>query len=248
THAIESRANVWLATGICSAQRSARAPSGAVAKRLDVILRSSTSSTVPISTILPPKLRLKKSLSFFRHASVEIGERIGRDVVGAALKVEGEQTRPLARQPSKAGVGHRLDTAGDQLGRHRRHLLAVDLEPHRHAAGHAVGIGVDVERADVAPESDSGALSGRRQQRTILMLKLAEYDLAGAGAERQRAQVIAVKAAHPGAECLLAERHRGLFDRRRKYDVEADDPGAAVDDRGQHLRDLARPSDGRRAV
>src|SRR5262249_37088345 len=83
---------------------------------------------------------------------------------------------------------------------------------------------------------------------TILMLKLAEYDLAGAGAVRQCAQVIAVKAAHPGAERLLAERHRGLFDRRRKYDVEADDPGAAVDDRGQHLRDLARPSDGRRAV
>src|SRR5262249_33947345 len=108
--------------------------------------------------------------------------------------------------------------------------------------------GVDVERADVAPESDSGGLSGRRQQRTILMLKLAEYDLAGAGAVRQCAQVIAVKAAHPGAERLLAERHRGLFDRRRKYDVEADDPGAAVDDRGQHLRDLARPSDGRRAV
>src|SRR6266700_981586 len=80
------------------------------------------------------------------------------------------------------------------------------------------------------------------------MLKLAEYDLAGAGAERQRAQVIAVEAAHACAERLLAERHRGLLDRRRKYDVEADDPGAAVDDRGQHLCDLARPSDGRRAV
>ena len=38
-----------------SAQRSVRAPSGAVAKRLEVILRSSTSRTVPISTTLPSK-------------------------------------------------------------------------------------------------------------------------------------------------------------------------------------------------
>src|SRR5215510_4072939 len=80
------------------------------------------------------------------------------------------------------------------------------------------------------------------------MLKIAEHDLAGARAERQRAQVIAVEAAHACAERSLAERHRGLFDRGRKYDVEADDPGAAVDDRGQHLADLARPGDGRRAV
>src|SRR5262249_46044620 len=65
---------------------------------------------------------------------------------------------------------------------------------------------------------------------------------------RQRAQVIAVEAAHACAERSLAERHRGLFDRGRKYDVEADDLGAAVDDRGQHLADLARPGDGRRAV
>jgi hypothetical protein len=46
-------------------------------------------------------------------------------------------------------------------------LLALDLEAHRHAADHPVGIGVDVERADVALKPDRGSLPGRRQQRTI---------------------------------------------------------------------------------
>src|SRR5262249_19660702 len=80
------------------------------------------------------------------------------------------------------------------------------------------------------------------------MLNFAEHDLAGARPQRQRAQVIAVEAAHPRAEGLVAERHRRLRDRGRKYDVEADDRGAALDDRAQHLPDLARPGDGRRAV
>jgi hypothetical protein len=79
------------------------------------------------------------------------------------------------------------------------------------------------------------------------MLNLAEHDLAGARAERQRAQVIAVEAAHPIAERRVAERHRRLLDRGRKHDIEADDLGAAFDEGGQHLRDLARPGDGRRA-
>jgi hypothetical protein len=80
------------------------------------------------------------------------------------------------------------------------------------------------------------------------MLNLAEHDLAGARAERQRTQVVAVEAAQPCAQRFLAERHRGLLDRGGKHDVEADDPGAALDDRGQHLADLARPGDARCAV
>ncbi len=80
------------------------------------------------------------------------------------------------------------------------------------------------------------------------MLNLAENDLAGASAKRQRTQVIAVEAAHPSAERFAAERRRGLLDRRRKYDVEADNPGTAIDDRGQHLGNLRRPGDAGRAV
>jgi hypothetical protein len=195
---------------------------------------------------LAAEMALEELLVAFRRAGIEVGERIGRDVVGAAFKVECEHPRRLPRRPRS--VGGRRAGAGDQLGRHRRHALAVHLEAHRHAADHVVGIAVDIERADVAPESDGGALAGRGQQRAVLMLDLAEHDLAGAGAERQRAQVVAVEAAQPCAQRFLAERHRGLLDRGGKHDVEADDPGAAVDDRGQHLADLARPGDARCAV
>ena len=117
--------------------------------------------------------------------------------------------------------------------------LAIDHEGQRHAPDHVVGIAVDVQRADVAAVADRGALAGRGQDRLILMLHLAEHDLAGARAERQRAQIVAVEAAHPRAQGLVAERHRRLLDRGREHDVEADDLGAAVDDRGQHLADLA---------
>src|SRR5437763_16960950 len=82
----------------------------------------------------------------------------------------------------------------------------------------------------------------------ILMLNLAEHDLAGACADRQRAQVIAVEAAQQRAERLVAERHRRLLDRGRQHDVESDDLGAAVDDRGQYLPELAGPGDGRRSL
>ena len=239
--------NFWPAAGAGSAQRSARAPSGAVAKRLDVILRSSTSSTVPISTTLPSKWRRKKSLSSFSAQALQIGEREGRDVVGAAREVErdrvghrargrelcGAPVPPVARAASSAAIdGYRL---------------AIDHEDERHATDHAVGIVVGVERADVASEADRGALAGRGQHRIVLMLDLAEHDLAGAGAERERAQIVAVEAAQPRAQGLVAERHRGLLDRGREHDVEAHDLGAAVDDRGQHPADLGRPGDARAA-
>src|SRR5262249_10920571 len=44
----------------------------------------------------------------------------------------------------------------------------------------------------------------------------------------------------------VAERNFGLFDRRRKHDIEADHRGAAVDDGGEHLADLSRPGYRRR--
>ena len=135
-----------------------------------------------------------------------------------------------------------------KLRRHRRHRLAIDREGERHAADHVVGIAVHVQRADVAAVADRGALAGRGQHRMVLVLDLAEHDLAGAGAERERAQIVAVEAAHARAERLVAERHAGLLDRGREDDVEADHLGAAVDDRGQHLADLARPGDARRAL
>ena len=121
------------------------------------------------------------------------------------------------------------------------------MKLERHATDHVVGIAVHVQRADVASVSDRGALAGRGQHRMVLMLHLAEHDLAGARPERQRAQIVAVEAAHPRAQGLVAERHRRLLDRGREHDVEAHHLGAAVDDRGQHPADLAGPGDARRA-
>ena len=70
------------------------------------------------------------------------------------------------------------------------------------------------------------------------MLHLAEHHFAVTRAERERAQEVAVEAAQPGAERFVAERDLGLLDRGRKDDVEADDLGAAVEDRGQNAPDL----------
>ena len=80
------------------------------------------------------------------------------------------------------------------------------------------------------------------------MLDLAEHDLAGARAERKRAQIVPVEAAQPGAQGFIAERHLRLLDRGREYDVETHHLGAAIDDRVQHTADLGRPGDARTAV
>ena len=55
TPEMKSRMKVWRVAGTARAQRSAGAPSRAAVKRVEVILRSSTSSTVPSSTTLPSK-------------------------------------------------------------------------------------------------------------------------------------------------------------------------------------------------
>ena len=62
------------------------------------------------------------------------------------------------------------------------------------------------------------------------MLRLAEHHFAGMGAERQRAQEIAIKPTQSPAEGAVAERNFGLLDRGRKYNVEADHLGAAGND------------------
>ena len=65
---------------------------------------------------------------------------------------------------------------------------------------------------------------------------------------RQRAQKIAVEAADLFAEQAFAERDLGLLDRRLEHDVEADDLGAALDDRAENAADLAGPGQRRRAL
>src|SRR5262249_18492982 len=83
--------------------------------------------------------------------------------------------------------------------------------------------------------------------RFVLVLDLTEHDLAGASAERERAQIVPVEAAQAGAKGFIAERHRRLLDRGREYDVETHDLGASVEDRGQDPADLGCPGDARTA-
>ncbi len=80
------------------------------------------------------------------------------------------------------------------------------------------------------------------------MLDLAEHDLAGARAEGDRPQIVAVEAAQAGAQGFVAERHRRLLDRGREHDVETHNLGAALDDRIQNAADLRRPGDARTAL
>jgi hypothetical protein len=65
--------------------------------------------------------------------------------------------------------------------------LAIHHEAERDTSDYVIGIVVDVEGAYVAFETDGSALAGRRQEGLVLMLGLAEHDLAGARAERERA-------------------------------------------------------------
>ena len=243
---IESRVNVCPTAGAVSAQRSARAPSGAVAKRLEVILRSSTSSTVPISTTLPSKWRRKKSLSSFStQARRSASEKVGMSsappaklsvIVSAtapAVATFADAGAPVARAASSAAIeGTGSPSTMNSSGMRR-------ITPS--------GSSYSVQRPNVASESDRGALAGRGQDRIVLMLDLAEHDLAGARAERKRTQIVPVEAAQAGAQGFIAERHLRLLDRGREYDVETHDLGAAVDDRGQHPADLGRPGDARTA-
>ena len=67
---------------------------------------------------------------------------------------------------------------------------------------------MNIERSDIAPESHSRALAGRRQQRTILVLDLAQHDLAGTRAQRERPQEIAVEASYARSKSFGAEWRR----------------------------------------
>ena len=192
---------------------------------------------------LAVEMTAEEILVILLRAGTQVGEREGRDVTGAGREIE----RNGVRHGARSQRGERRTGARSELRRHRRHALTVDREGERHAPDHAVGIAVDVERADVAPEADGGALAGRRQHRRLLVLHLAEHDLTGARAERERSQVVAVEAAQARAERLVAERHCGLLDRGREHDVEAHDLGAARDDSVEYAADLGSPGDTRAA-
>ena len=195
---------------------------------------------------LAVEMAVEEVLVVLLDAGAQIGERKGRNVASAAGEVEGD----LAGHGARGGDLRRRRRRGCARGKLRGHggnRLGIDREFERHAPDHAAGIVVDVQRSYVACESDRGALAGRGQDRFVLVLDLTEHDLPGASAKRKRAQIVPVEPAEAGAKGFVAERHRRLLDRRRKYDVETHDLGASVEDRGQDPADLGGPGDARTA-
>ena len=82
---------------------------------------------------------------------------------------------------------------------------------------------------------------GRGPDRLVAAQNFPQHHLAAGGGRRERAKKIAVEAADLFAEQAAAERDLGLLDRLLEHDVEADDLGAALDDRAENAADLAGP-------
>jgi hypothetical protein len=242
--------------GAGSTQRTASSASAAVAKRFEVILRSSMSSLVPRDDDLAVEMLPEKFLPPGLRAGAQVGERKGRNVLGAALEVErervGHRLRDAIAGKRELSVGIDLRRAaertGGELDRHRGHRLGVHQEHQRHSPHYLVGVSIDVECPDVLLPADRHALAGRRQDRLLAMLDFAEHELARTRRERERAQEVAVEAAQPRPQRVLPKRDFRLLNRRREDDVEADHPRAAVDHFGEYTADLAGPGHARRAL
>ena len=155
-------------------------------------------------------------------AQTQVGEGIGRNVVGAAVEIERHRVRHVARDP----------VAGE---RDRAVRTDVGLQPRAHATpvrapcpawscrrrGRSAArrrttsslVGIDVQRPDILLLADGDALAVRGTDRLVAAKHLAEHHLAGGGARRQRAQEIAIEAANLVAERAVAERNLRLLDR-----------------------------------
>ena len=93
-------------------------------------------------------------------AGVQVGEREGRDVVGAAGEIERDGARARRPRPlSFAGTGAPVARAASSAAIEGTGSPST-VNTSGNAADHAVGIVVGVERADVAAEADRGALAG----------------------------------------------------------------------------------------
>ena len=198
----------------------------------------------------------EKLLVVAADAAVQIGQRIGLDVGGAAVEIQrhgilDRAGNAVTRQRHAAVLaddGLRLLRARRQLQRHRgdRPLLACKGELH--ASDDVVGVGVDVERANVLLLADGDTLSGRGTHCAVVTQHLAEHDLARIGAGAQRQQEGTVETAQLRAQDVVAKGKLGLLDRIGKDDVEARNLGAAVEHRGQHPAYLGGPGRRRRPL
>ena len=122
----------------------------------------------------------RSPVSSFSTQARRSANEIGRDVLAAAVEIEGERVRHRARDPvageRHGSVGRQLrrgaERARCQFDRHRRHRLAVDQERQRQSSHHVVGIAVHVEGADVALLTDRDALARRGTDRLVAAAEL----------------------------------------------------------------------------
>ena len=106
---------------------------------------------------------------------------------------------------------------------------------------------MDIQRAEIGATSRRQPLPRRRQDRLTTAFGLPKNNLAGSGAQSEGAQIVAVEAAQFCTKRVIAKANLGLFKRTGENDVEAYDPGASLNRRGNHASDVARPSESRRA-
>jgi hypothetical protein len=147
-------------------------------------------------------------------AGMQIGERKGLDIVGAALEIQRQRIRHRARnQVSGNGdaaivVQHRFAALGTrrQLQRHRGNPFTLALERQRHPAHHVIGVGDDIERTDILLPANRDLLALRRP---LAAENFTQHHLAGTGSARKRAQEIAVEATHSRSQQIIAKGNLG---------------------------------------
>jgi len=184
---------------------------------------------------------------------MQVGERKGLDIVGAALEIQRQRVRhragnAIAGQRHAAVLGqHRFgaERARRQFERHRGLRLSAARERQRHLAHHLVGVGIDIERTNVLLLADRDPLSRRRP---VAAQGFTQHHLAGGRSLRKRPKKIAIEAAHSSAQQIVTEGNLGQFDRGRKYHIETHHLGATVDDRVQDPADFGGPGQRRRSL
>ena len=104
----------------------------------------------------------------FLGAGVKIGQRVGRNRIGATAEIERHRVGDLAWNPgARQRVGSGAKRARRELDRHRGYRLVIDDDVQRNPPHDVVGIVVDVQRADIGALSDRDGHRGAAAERNL---------------------------------------------------------------------------------
>src|SRR2546423_864202 len=189
-------------------------------------------------------------------AGTQVGERKGLNIPGATLEIEGQRIRHRARNaiavechaPVRGQHRFGAECTRCQLKRHRGYRLHVARERQRYSAHHFVNVRIYIEWTDILLLAHGDPLSRRRPDRTVAAQDFAQHHLAGRRSPCKRPKEAPVEAAQSRTQQIVAERDLGLFNRRRKYDIESYDLRTAVDDSIENPTDLRSPGQNWRAL